>query len=587
MRRGFLGDCAAARAAAAALAALGAAGTAFGRAGGGSHSGATSSGHSSSVGSGVSVNGGGSGNSSPGEFVGLLIFIVIAWLVFRRFTGSRGGPSGGVTRAMPLSPLPPGGPASANSPLANPAIGAVLGAVAAGRLSPAQRQALLGQFGQLSSAQSGALARPGPPAALETIRAQDSGFEIETFLQRAEMTFFLVKRGLQQNNAAAVRPYLNDAVFGVVARSIADASSRHRHQLMESLNVRAVHLVEASCNDQGQSLLVHFDLVYRAKTLDDANRVLEDEGEDKRHGERWTFVRAAAARTPQDGGVIASKCPVCGAELRLSLDGTCLHCRASVTNGSVDWVVADVQPAQFVGFGADPLLGIAAATPAEGIASLQAADAAFDLNAFLARVKTGFMALQDAWCKQNLEAGRAFLSPGAYFAWRAQLETMAAEGRRDVMEKLTISAIEPVRVIHGRVFDDLTVRITAAAADYEVDGSGRVVFGDRSVRPFSEDWTFQRSVGVATTNKAGTLENTCPNCGAPLALTQIGECRYCKAAVSSGRFDWVVSRIEQEDDVARADGPGSTASDIGSEIASAAVGAVVGGLLSSLFDNRD
>jgi len=236
-----------------------------------------------------------------------------------------------------------------------------------------------------------------------------------------------------------------------------------------------------------------------------------------------------------------------------------------------------------VGFGADPLLGIAAPTPAEGIASLRAADAAFDLNAFLARVKTGFMALQDAWCKQNLEAGRSFLSPGAYFAWRAQLETMAAEGRRDVMEKLSISAIEPVRVIHGRVFDDLTVRISAAAADYEVDAQGRVVFGDRSVRPFSEEWTFQRSVGVATTNKAGTLENTCPNCGAPLALTQIGECRYCKAAVTSGRFDWVVSRIEQEDDAARPSGSGGS---FGDEIAAQAVGAVVGGLLSSLFSDR-
>jgi inner membrane protein import complex subunit Tim44-like protein len=181
------------------------------------------------------------------------------------------------------------------------------------------------------------------------------------------------------------------------------------------------------------------------------------------------------------------------------------------------------------------------------------------------------------------------LSPGAYFAWRAQLETMAAEGRRDVMEKLSISAIEPVRVIHGRVFDDLTVRISAAAADYEVDAQGRVVFGDRSVRPFSEEWTFQRSVGVATTNKAGTLENTCPNCGAPLALTQIGECRYCKAAVTSGRFDWVVSRIEQEDDIARAGGSGGgPGGGLGDEIAAAAVGAVVGGLLSSLFsDGRD
>jgi hypothetical protein len=44
------------------------------------------------------------------------------------------------------------------------------------------------------------------------------------------------------------------------------------------------------------------------------------------------------------------------------------------------------------------------------------------------------------------------------------------------------------------------------------------------------------------------LDKVCPNCGAPLEINQIGECKYCKAAVASGRFDWVLSRIEQEDD---------------------------------------
>jgi hypothetical protein len=160
---------------------------------------------------------------------------------------------------------------------------------------------------------------------------------------------------------------------------------------------------------------------------------------------------------------------------------------------------------------------------------------------------------------------------------------MAAEGRRNVMEGLTVRAIEPMRVVHGRVFDDLTVRIAAASSDYEVDAAGRVVFGDRSVHPFTEEWTFQRSVGVATSNKGGTLENTCPSCGAPLALTQIGECRYCKAAVTSGKFDWVVSRIEQED------GNGTfigAAADLKAQLAMQVGGAVVGGLLSSLLSQK-
>jgi len=378
-----------------------------------------------------------------------------------------------------------------------------------------------------------------------------------------------------------VRPYLNDALFAVVANGIAQSRSQHRHQLLESLNVRALHIESAECGPQGQRMQVHFDLVYRAKMLDDSNRVVSDEGDDHRHGERWTFVRDAAARTPVDGGVTASRCPACGAELRLNLDGTCTHCRASVTNGTVDWVVAEVQSAPFVGYSGDSSLAVAAPTVGQGIANLQASDPAFAWDAFRVRAQAAFLALQDAWCRQNLDAGRGFMSPGAYFTWRAQLETLAAEGRRNVMENLEVRAITPLQIVHGRVFDDLTVRITAAAADFEVDQAGKVVFGDRSVRPFTEDWTFQRSVGVATSQKPGTLENSCPNCGAPVSLNQIGECRYCKAAVTSGKFDWVVSRIEQEDFAGG--GESGVPENVGADIALRVGGAIVGGLLGSLL----
>jgi predicted lipid-binding transport protein (Tim44 family) len=534
----------------AALSALGLeAGSAWGRVGGGAHGGSSSS--SSGSHSGSSFHGGGGG--SFGGLIALIVFGLIFWVIFRR-----------VIRRSPSAQ------GLADSPMAREAIGAILGA-AAGR-----------GIGSLGGNELAAPVRSGLPAALDTLRAQDPGFEIESFLQRAELTFFLVKRGMQKNDTGAIRPYVNDAVFAVVSSYIGQMEAQHRHTLLESLNIRAVHLVDASCAPEGQSLQVHFDLVYRAKTLDESNRVLNDEGDDRRHGERWTFVRSPTARTPRDGGVTASRCPACGAELRLGLDGTCAHCRASVTNGTVDWVVADVQPAPFVGFTSDPLLGIAAPTVAAGIANLRADDAGFEIDAFLTRVKTAFMTLQDAWCKQNLETGRGFLSPGAYFAWRAQLETMAAEGRRNVMEGLSIRGVEPTRVVHGRVFDDLTVRVAAASADYEVDGTGRVVFGDRSVRPFTEEWTFQRSVGVATSGKPGTLENSCPSCGAPLTLTQIGECRYCKAAVSSGKFDWVVSRIEQEDALDIFNG----SSDIKTQLAMEVGGAIVGGLLSSLLSQK-
>jgi predicted lipid-binding transport protein (Tim44 family) len=543
---------------------MGGAGTALGRAGGGGHSGSS---HSSSSGHSSSSSSGGSGGSLGGVFA-LIIIALIVYMIYRRFaraSAARAGLAGASNPAAQaaLSGLTDGNPA-ARAALA--ALGTALGASVAGRIAA-------------GPGTSGAIAA-NLPAAIDAIRAQDPGFELETFLQRAEMTFFLVKRGMQQNDAAAIRPFVNDAVFAAVSGTIGQAKAQHHHARLESLNVRALHLQTADCGDQGQRIQIHFDLVYRAKMLDESNRVLSDEGEDGRHGERWTFVRGAAARTPGGGGVTASRCPACGGELRLNLDGTCTHCKASVTNGTVDWVVADVQSAPFVGYSGDSSFAVAAPTIAAGVANLCTADQNFALPAFQARAKTAFLALQDAWCKQNLDAGRAFLSPGAYFSWAAQLETLAAEQRRNVMENIEVRAVEPVQIVHGRVFDDVTVRITAAAADYEVDPAGKIVFGDRTVRPFTEDWTFQRSVGVATLNKPGTLENTCPSCGAPVSLNQIGECRYCKAAVTSGKFDWVVSHIEQDE------GVNSGGANPGADLALQIGGAIVGGLLSSLLSGN-
>jgi predicted lipid-binding transport protein (Tim44 family) len=522
------------------------------RVGAGNHAAAS---HDSS-GGGVSF---GNGGSLAGIIVLILLVLGIRYIMRRAGSGTSARQS-----------------LSAASPAAQTAfsvLGSALGASSLARIAS----------GDLDSSAGGADTRRALPPAIDAIRALDQGFEIESFLQRAEMTFFLVKRGIQKNDAGDIRPYLNDTVFGAFSQNIAQSKSQHRHALLESLNIRGLAIEDADCSPQGQSLQVHFDLVYRAKILDDSNTVVNDEGEDRSHAERWTFTRSAAARTAMNGGVIASKCPACGAELRLGLDGVCVHCKASVTNGAVDWVVSDVQPATFMGYSADSSLGISAPTVADGIATLTSADKDFAMPTFAARARTAFLALQDAWCNQKLDAGRAFMSPGAYFSWSAQLETLASEGRRNVLEHLEIRNIEPIRVIHGLVFDDLTVRFTATAADFDVDGSGKIVFGDHSVRPFKEDWTFQRSVGVATSNKPGTLENTCPSCGAPVSLTQLGECRYCKAAVTSGKFDWVVSRIDQDD------GPGGNAmaaDRIGEQVALQVGGAVVGGLLSSLLSNR-
>jgi hypothetical protein len=81
--------------------------------------------------------------------------------------------------------------------------------------------------------------------------------------------------------------------------------------------------------------------------------------------------------------------------------------------------------------------------------------------------------------------------------------------------------------------------------DYTADEQDKVVCGSKNApRRFSEYWTFIRRRGVNSSDKDNVH---CPNCGAPLKVNMAGVCEYCRGKITDGEFDWVLSRIEQDE----------------------------------------
>ncbi|MGH7882506.1 MAG: TIM44-like domain-containing protein [Candidatus Dormibacteraceae bacterium] len=402
-----------------------------------------------------------------------------------------------------------------------------------------------------------ALGEPPPPppdseaataGGLAEIQQHDPTFDAESFLQRAEMAFFLVKQAFAARNPHLGRAYLAPPLFEPWKASVKKLLADQQRWVFENLNVRGMQLESAEHTPQGDSLIVHFDLVAQNHLIDaNSGQTISGDSEDLRRGERWTFQRGPQAKTVLSGGVTASRCPNCGGLLKLKDDGSCDYCGAEINSGAYDWTVTVISPAQFIGVNTARSLGATELSPEEGIAHLQATDPAFRLDDFLGRAATAFNSLQGAWQESNLQASRSFMSPGLYLSWSSQVEQLIELHRKNILDGLRIDSIAPVKVVHGTAFDTLTVAITATCADYEVDEqSGKIIFGSKTPRPFTEFWSFQRSVEATTTGKH-LLDKVCPNCGAPLEINQIGECHYCNAAVTSGRFDWVLSRIEQAD----------------------------------------
>ena len=188
-----------------------------------------------------------------------------------------------------------------------------------------------------------------------------------------------------------------------------------------------------------------------------------------------------------------------------------------------------------------------AASPVDvGLSAIKAHDPNFELEQFTQQVQRVFFIVEGSWGDQKPEMSRQVMADPLWQAQQAQIQGYISNRKRNMLDNLALSNIWPVAAHSDAHYDTITVRIVAASADYDVEEpSGRVTRGDKTVKPWQEDWTFQRSSSAQTKVGGTTIGSKCPNCGAPLDVDLAGACRYCKAMIMSGDYDWVLARISQ------------------------------------------
>jgi predicted lipid-binding transport protein (Tim44 family) len=181
--------------------------------------------------------------------------------------------------------------------------------------------------------------------------------------------------------------------------------------------------------------------------------------------------------------------------------------------------------------------------PEAATAAIRDRDPGFTLEGFYADVNRIFFIVQHAW--MNLDAGsaRAVMADGIWQQWNVQLQTYRSVGKRNVLEDLALLDIDAIRSEYSATLQAVTVRIRAACADYDVDSAGTIIRGDRVVRQWWEDWTFQRDVGTRT--GVTSAPKSCPNCGAPYEGDLSGTCAYCDVPIIGGATGWALARIDQ------------------------------------------
>jgi hypothetical protein len=275
--------------------------------------------------------------------------------------------------------------------------------------------------------------------------------------------------------------------------------------------------------------------------------------------ERWRLIRAADARTRPRAPGASFPCPNCGAPWEASRTHEvqqCAYCDQIVDNGRFDWQVCAVDLVHAV----DKPPTLTRAVPERGTDlptyraprvdarwnQLLGEDPALTEPGLLARLHVIYQELYDAWAAGDLAPARPYLSDGLFDYLTYWLEAYARQGLANRLEGMRVTHVVLAKVSRDRWYDAVTVRLWGTGKDYVVRAStGKHVRGSRHRdRPYSEYWTLIRS---AERRGPARADRACGHCGAPAQVGMGGACLHCGAHVTAGEFDWVLSKIEQDD----------------------------------------
>ena len=187
-----------------------------------------------------------------------------------------------------------------------------------------------------------------------------------------------------------------------------------------------------------------------------------------------------------------------------------------------------------------------APTTQDGLNAIRAHDPGFDEARFVSDAEKAFFTVQEAWTQLKPDLSRRVMADNVWQQHRVQIQSYQENHKRNVLENLAIANAAIVGAHTDGAYDTIMLRFRAGCSDYDVDtNNNKIIRGNKNFTEWTEDWCFQRSAQATTKTQGGTMASKCPNCGAPLDLDLQGVCKYCRAPVMSGAYDWVLTRIEQ------------------------------------------
>lgn len=402
--------------------------------------------------------------------------------------------------------------------------------------------------------------------ALARLNAADPQFNEQQFLNRASAAFIKIQDAWSRQDLAPVRPFISDGIRERFSFQFDMQKALGYRNQLDQVRVLGATAAAIISDDTFNTIHVEFRAAahdYRVDLL--SGRRVGSEPVPEEFVEYWSFHRRPGAQTLAHPGALEGHCPHCGAPLEIVDVARCSSCRSIVNSGEHDWVLAEITQAQEWRVPEEE-----AQVP--GLAELKADDPAVCAQHVEDRVSVMFWRIRAAEFFGDPKQVVPIASPRFVAEWSQSLQSFqpkptavrpeptaqrsaweegrAREGEsngpaaRRFYQDAAVGKVELIEAERAGTdgFDHLRVVVRWSGVLCEGDplGSHREIAG-KAIR--TQLFELIRRQGAKSRADATFSSASCPNCGAPIAVSAEAACSFCGTTLNDGRFDWVLDRV--------------------------------------------
>ena len=370
--------------------------------------------------------------------------------------------------------------------------------------------------------------------AIARISSADGKFSQPVFLERVTLAFRTIQECWSRQDLRECRVFISDAVherFQLYLKMQKSEGIRHR---IDDLKVHEATLVAVHSES-------HFDtmhVMFVASAMIAEERL--DQASEKRTGiprkefsEVWSFSRRHGAVTHEQKSVLAGQCPHCGVVLTIVDEAQCSHCKSYLNSGYDDWVLAEItQDCEWI------LADSASSIP--GWNELISADPGLSIQQLEDRASVVLWRCLLSLYFQKLQMAEPVLfrgQPGVPEPWQVTDEGF---WRRPAMGAVEILRCHPGSSAED--FDRVVVLVRWSGTKAKGKRSAPKLIGDQSI--YSNEVTLLRRHGAQSKIESTFSSFRCRSCGASIDVAGSAACRFCNKSLNDGTYDWVVEAVD-------------------------------------------